>query len=132
MYSSKLTKTASMSLKETIGKNLAALRAEQGLTQEDTASYLGVNRTVINYYETAQREIPVLHLEKLADLFCLEVADLTAEKPSAERKGLFSFAFRTDGLSAADIQGIVRFQKVVKNYIKLKQLSHEWETSYRT
>ena len=118
-----------MSLKETIGKNLAALREEQGLTQEDTASYLGVNRTVINYYETAQQEIPVLHLEKLADLFCLEVADLTAEKPSAERQGLFAFAFRTDGLSAADLQGIVRFQKVVKNYLNRFVL---WDSTVST
>ncbi|MBI3218566.1 MAG: helix-turn-helix transcriptional regulator [Bacteroidetes bacterium] len=114
-----------------IGKNLAALREKRGLTQEEAAMYLGVSRPVISYYETAQREIPLIHLEKLADLFCVEVADLTAEEPSVEQQASFAFAFRTDGLSAADLQSIGSFQKVVKNYLKLKRLSNEKEQSHR-
>lgn len=118
-----------MKLNETIGKNLAVLRQKRGLSQEEVALYLDVKRPVISYYETAEREISLLHLEKLADLFCVEVADLTAEEPSPEQKASFAFAFRTDGLSAADLQCIGSFQKVVKNYLKLKRLINEKEQS---
>jgi transcriptional regulator with XRE-family HTH domain len=121
-----------MDYNKIIGKNLAALREKRGLSQEEAAMYLGVQRPVISYYETAQREIPLLHLEKLADLFCVEVADLTAEEPSPEQEASFAFAFRTDGLSAEDLQSIGSFQKVVKNYLKLKRLSNEEEPGSRT
>lgn len=117
---------------EVIGKNLETLREKRGLSQEEVASYLGVSRPVISYYETATREIPLIHLEKLADLFCVEVADLTEVKSSLEQQASFAFAFRTDGLSAGDLQSIGNFQRVVKNYLKLKRLSHEEEQSSRS
>lgn len=121
-----------MNLYETIGKNLAFLREKRGLSQEEVAIYLGVKRPVISYYETAEREIPLSHLENLADLFCVEVADLTAEETSPEQQASFAFAFRTDGLTAADLHCIASFQKVVKNYLKMKHLSNEKEPGRRS
>lgn len=116
---------------EVIGKNLATVRERRGLSQEEVAAYLGVSRPIISYYETAQREIPLLYLEKLADLFCVDVADLAAEEPSLEQQASFAFAFRTDGLSVSDLQSIGNFQGVVKNYLKMIRLSHEEEQSNR-
>jgi len=114
-----------------IGRNLASIREKRGLSQEEVASYLGVSRPVISYYETAQREIPLLHLEKLGDLFCVEVADLAAEHPSLEQQASIAFAFRSDGLSASDLQSIGNFQGVVKNYLKMIRLSNEEAPSNR-
>ncbi|MFM8914227.1 MAG: helix-turn-helix domain-containing protein, partial [Flammeovirgaceae bacterium] len=110
-----------MNLNEIIGKNLAALREKRGLSQEEVAMYLDVKRPVISYYETAEREIPLLHLEKLADLFCVEVADLTAEEPTPEHPQSLAFAFRTVGLSAEDIKICVSFQMFLKIFLKLKR-----------
>ncbi len=116
---------------EIIGQNLAALREKRGLSQEEAASYLGVSRPVISYYETAQREIPLLHLEKLGDLFGVEVADLMLEPQSLEQQASIAFAFRTDGLTTSDLQGIADFQKIVKNYLKMKSISNEEEQGNR-
>ena len=110
-----------------IGKNLAALREKRGLSQEEAASYLSVSRPAISYYENAEREIPLLHLEKLADLYCVEVGDLMMEESSLEQQAAIAFAFRSDGLSTNDLQNIANFQKVVKNYLKMKRISHEEE-----
>lgn len=112
-----------------IGKNLAALREKRGLSQEELAGYLGVSRPVISYYENAEREIPLLHLEKLADLYCIEVADLMTEESSLEQQAAIAFAFRAEGLTANDLQNIANFQKVVKNYLKMKRIGHEAQQS---
>ena len=111
-----------MSRFETIGKNLAILREKRGLTQDDVAKYLGVSRPMVSYYETAEREIPLLHLENLADLYSVEVADLMEDAPDANQVTV-AFAFRTDGLQSEDLKSIAEFQKVVKNYLKMQRIN---------
>lgn len=118
-----------MSLYKTIGVNLTALREKRGLSQDEAAVYLGVSRPLISYYENAEREIPLPHLEKLADLFGVEVADLMADPSSLENKTNIAFAFRTDGLDHKDLKSIAEFQKIVKNYVRMKSIAHETEKS---
>src|SRR5258706_13235119 len=105
-----------------ISKNLAALRSKRGLSQEELAAYLGISRPLVSYYENGEREIPLPHLEKMSDLYGVEVADLMDDNPAAWQARV-AFAFRTDGLTESDLHGIADFQKIVKNYLKLKSIN---------
>ena len=115
-----------MSHYQAIGRNLASLREKRGLTQDDLAKYLNVKRPMISYYETAERDIPLPHLEKLADLYNVELADLMEEAPDAKQATL-AFAFRAEGLQPEDLKSIAEFQRVVKNYLKMQRLNRHEE-----
>lgn len=109
-----------------IGENLAALREKRGLTQESIAEYLDVSRPVISYYETGERNIPLIHLEKLADLYSVDIEDLMSDSPLVQQAAV-AFAFRTDGLRAGDLKCIAEFQKIIKNYLKMQRISQHEE-----
>lgn len=113
---------------EIIGKNLAALREIRKLSQDEVAAFLGVSRPLVSYYENGQRPISLPHLEKLSDLFGVEVSDLM-EESTANQQANLAFAFRTDGLSVEDLNSIGDFQKVVKNYLKMKGLDDGEKTA---
>ncbi len=110
-----------MNTQDQIRMNLATLRSRRGLSQEEVATYLKISRPLISYYENGEREIPLPHLEKLSDLYGVEVSDLMS-KESEFQQANFAFAFRTNGLAESDLQSIADFQKIVKNYLKLKSI----------
>lgn len=110
-----------MTTQDQIRKNLATLRSKRGLSQEEVAAYLKISRPLISYYESGEREIPLPHLEKLSDLYGVEVADLMSTD-SEFLQANFAFAFRTNGLAESDLQSVADFQKIVKNYLKLKSI----------
>ncbi len=114
---------------EIIGRNLKSLREKRGLTQEEIADYLGISRPIISYYEIGDRPVSLTHLEKLADLFGVEVADLSSEEPLVGEASL-AFAFRKEGLSVSDLQSVGNFQSVVRNYLKMKRLKDEKEPGH--
>ena len=113
-------------MKNTAGNNIAALRNKLNLTQQQVADFLDTQRENISYYENGTRPIPVEHLEKLADLFCVELYDLL-ESDLVNQKANLAFAFRADLVNTASLENISKFKKIVKNYIKMKefQKSHE-------
>lgn len=110
-----------MSTQDQIRRNLATLRSKRGLSQEEVAAYLKISRPLISYYESGERAIPLPHLEKLSDLFGVEVSDLMSNDSDLQQAN-FAFAFRTTGLAESDLQSIADFQKIVKNYLKLKSI----------
>lgn len=110
-----------MTTQDQIRKNLVTLRSRRGLSQEEVAAYLKISRPLISYYESGEREIPLPHLEKLSDLFGVEVSDLMSNESEFQQTN-FAFAFRTNGLAESDLQSIADFQKIVKNYLKLKSI----------
>lgn len=113
-----------MNLENIIGNNLQSFRSKFGLTQEQIAEFLEVDRTQITHYEKGDREISYVHLKKLSHLFNVEVEDLLEEN-AALRELNFAFAFRSDGLDATDLKSISEFQKVVKNYLELSNMQDE-------
>lgn len=115
-----------MTPQQTIGANLALLRNKRGLTQDEIAEYLSVDRSMISYYESGKRDIPLHHLEKLADLYNLELTDLV-EGNSESQEASVAFAFRTDGLGTDDLKSIADFQRVVKNYLKMQRIKNDEE-----
>lgn len=111
-----------MSTQDLIRKNLVTLRNKRGLSQEEVASYLKISRPLISYYENGERGIPLPHLEKLSDLYGVEVSDLMKDGNGEFQQANFAFAFRTNGLAESDLESIANFQKIVKNYLKLKSI----------
>lgn len=105
-----------------IGKNIKAFRNRLGLSQDQVADFIGVDRSLVSNYESGKREVPLAQLEKLCDLFAIEIEDLLEEDAINQNANL-AFAFRTDGVNQKDMESIASFQKVVKNYIKMDSIS---------
>lgn len=110
-----------MELFNTIGNNIKTFREKLKMTQGELASFIGVSREVVSYYETGSRDIPIAILEKISTVFGVEVIDLMEENPESVNLKL-AFAFRANQLSTEDFETIARFQRIVKNYEKMKKL----------
>lgn len=103
-----------------IGKNLKMWREKLGYSQEKIADYLGISRENISYFEIGTREIPVKHLERIADLFGIEPVVLLEENPSTSYAEM-AFAFRNDkDLSAEALSNVAKFKKIVRNYLLME------------
>jgi len=105
-----------------IGKNVSNLREKMGISQQELAEMVGVKREMISYYETGSREIPILLLEKLADFFRVDLADLMEDNPEILETNV-AFAFRASDFSRDDFDSIAHFGRIVRNYFKLKELN---------
>lgn len=107
-----------------VGNNIRSYRLKFGYSQDHIAKYLEIDRTTLSKYESAEREISLPNLTKLSDLFGIEISDLI-EKDTVNKEANLAFAFRSEGLEEQDIKSIASFQKVVKNYIRIVQISNE-------
>lgn len=105
-----------------IGNNIKEFRNRLGLSQDQVADFIGVDRTTITKYESGDREVSLVQLEKFCDLFAIEIEDLF-EEDSVNKSANLAFAFRADDLNQEDITSIAAFQKVVKNYLKMQSIS---------
>lgn len=104
--------------------NIKILREKMGLSQEEIAKYLGTKREMVSYYETGTREIPLELLEKLAEFFGVDLADLISDNQEVLNANL-AFALRSSDeiLEKKEIENIASFKKVVLNYLKMKELN---------
>lgn len=95
-----------------VGKRLRSAREMLGLTQEDVASVLGIQRTSVTAMEAGRRNVTALELRRLARLYRREVSWILGEGPesieqdSAEDQALFR---ATSKLSAEDKDQVLRF-----------------------
>lgn len=110
-----------MKTQNTIGVNVHKYRAAQGYTQEQLANLLGVTREQISNYEKGIRNIPVTSLNKLADLFGVELEELLEENSTVADTNL-AFAFRSQSITDTDIKSIAEFKRIVFNYLKMKNI----------
>ena len=87
----------------TIGKRIALLRKEKGLTQEELASHMGVSPQAVSKWENDQTCPDISALPKLARLLGVSVDELLEGKqelpavrvlPPAERKDLKDMMLR--------------------------------------
>jgi transcriptional regulator with XRE-family HTH domain len=69
-----------------LGKRLAMLRKEQGLTQKQLGDRVDVTQQVIAEYEGGYRNIPVYRLAQLAEALGVPVDDLMKGSIAAGRK----------------------------------------------
>jgi len=115
-----------MTVGEIAGKNLYEYRTRLNYTQDQVAKCLNTDRTMISKFESNTRELSMVHLNKLAIFFGIELEDFLEEN-TADKGANLAFAFRTDGIVDDDIPSIMTFKKVVKNYLKMKEILNEQE-----
>lgn len=108
-------------MNKVIGNNLKLLREANKFTQDQVASFLGINRSTYSNYETGDREVPLDVLEKVSDLYGCEL-HLLFEEDNSIIKEMLVCSFRVDNLSNSDMIEIAHFKNIVKNYIKMNQL----------
>jgi len=109
-----------------IGRNIKFYRENSGFSQENVANFLKVKREMISYYETGAREIPLEILDRLSDLFGVDVAEFLEEDEKNVKENLIC-AFRTDGIAESDLETIAQFKAIVKNYLKVTKLMQTHE-----
>lgn len=115
-----------MDLLKVIGANMAHLRDALGLSQQQLAEYLNVNRVEISYFETGQRLISNSKLLKLSDLAGIDPADLRKES-FAKKPVEVQFAFRSDGIDVQDLMVIADFQRIARTYLRFKRMNTQEE-----
>lgn len=104
---------------------LKLYRERNRLTQEKVASYLGVVRELLSYYENSEREVPLDVLEKLANLYGADLADFF--ETSQEQVDInVNFAFRADDITDGDLEPLSEFRKAVKNYFKICEIERKY------
>ena len=108
-------------METTTGLVIKGLREKYGYTQDKVADYLGIKREMISFYENESREIPVEVLEKLSDLFGVEL-DVFFVDNVDEALAEVVFAFRKNDFENVDMDNMAAFGKIVKNYLKINNL----------
>jgi transcriptional regulator with XRE-family HTH domain len=108
------------------GEIIKIFRDRMSLTQEDVSDFLNVSRELISYYENGQREIPLEQLERLADLFGVELEVFFTDNPQKINLEV-AFAFRADSIEKDSLQQIADFRRIVLNYLKLNKISASYE-----
>jgi len=107
-----------------IGQVLKAFRERNNFSQEVVASFLGIKRELLSYYENDNREPSVEVLESLANLYGVELAEFF-ETDNDHAKTNVAFAFRATEMNEDDLKELAQFRKVVKNYLKIVELEKE-------
>lgn len=102
-----------------VGQVLRASRERAGLTQEAVAEAIGLNRVVLSYYETGDRQPSLAVLSGLARLYGLTLAGLLegAEPEPEPTEVLFRAA--PDELGDSAQSGMALFSSLVGVYIEL-------------
>lgn len=108
-------------MEATTGLVIKGLREKYGYTQDKLAEYLEIKREMISFYENEGREIPLEVLEKLSDLFGVEL-DVFFVDNVDEALAEVVFAFRKDDFESDDMDNMAAFGKIVKNYLKINNL----------
>lgn len=104
-----------------VGNNLAKFRKANRFTQEQMASFLGIQRSAYSNYELGEREVPLDILEKAAALLGCKLS-LFYEEDTSLVDNMLVGAFRVDNLSVEDMHEVAAFKNVVMNYLKMDNL----------
>ena len=58
---------------EKVGQNLRKVRKKRKLTVDEVADYLGVSKSYVSHFEKGTRNIPVTHIDELAELLDVSI-----------------------------------------------------------
>jgi transcriptional regulator with XRE-family HTH domain len=72
---------------KTLGKRIAELRKEHGLTQAQLAEILGLSQQQVAHIEVARRRVPVSLLPALAKALAIPVEELLGEGRRPSKRG---------------------------------------------
>ena len=91
---------------------LKELRKESKITQEQLASYLGVDQSMITKLENGTRSLNTTLIEKICNLFGCSYDYLIGED---DMYIPLNFAFRANGIQTEDLESIAVVNKIVMN-----------------
>ena len=69
-----------------IARNIARMRKENALTQEDLATFLGVTKASVSKWETGQSYPDIELLPRIATYFGMSIDDLVGYDPQMSRR----------------------------------------------
>lgn len=103
-----------------IGRNIRLARKAKKQTQEDLGKILGVSKTAIVNYESAQRKISLEHIVKLCKFYELTVNDLLGlkDKEAPEANHFFRVwreEFEDQEFTENEITLLIEFAKLLLN-----------------
>lgn len=95
---------------QAVGQRLRSARETLGLTQEDVAGALGIQRTSVIAMEAGRRNVSALELRRLARIYRRTVSWILGEEPDPELAGDNGALYRaTAELSEEDKEQVLRF-----------------------
>ena len=103
-----------------LGSRLKEIREKNSITQSQLAEYLKVDQSYISKFESGQRQISMVSLEKLAHLFGLPVESLLEERVDCEQT---PFAMRARELASEDLESIAVINRIAINLIDMQKLA---------
>ena len=106
---------------ELIGERLKEARERAGLTQELAARSTGLIREQLSYYENGRREIDLVCLKKLADLYGYTVSFFLNEEPEQAGDEL-ALAFRAEEIAEENLETMAWAQRFTRNLAELDRL----------
>ncbi len=109
-----------MENKYIIGKNIKFFREKLRISQEALGDFLGVSHTSIGKYEDGKISLSTDMIQRISNLFGIDEYDLYSEDMEQQVTSI-AFAFKADYLTSEDLGKIAEFQKIVRNYLKMKK-----------
>ncbi|CAM4322170.1 helix-turn-helix transcriptional regulator [Paenibacillus alkaliterrae] len=103
----------STTLYKDLGAKLRTARESCDLTQSKAAQYLGIARELISYYENGTRQIDLLTLNKLSNLYGFPVEHFLSNE--SQDDSTVALAFRSNGLSETDLDVLARANEFLHN-----------------
>lgn len=108
----------------TLAELIKTYREKSGFSQQKVADYLNIKREALSYYENNERDAPLEVLERLADLYGVELANFFETNPEIVQHNI-AFAFRAEEIQDTDMAHLESFRKAVKNYFKICELEQK-------
>ncbi len=69
-----------------LARNMRAIRAKNGLSQEALADLVDLHRTYVGSVERSERNVSLDNVEKLAMALKIDICELLAESPDIDSK----------------------------------------------
>ncbi|KNZ68631.1 HTH-type transcriptional regulator ImmR [Thermincola ferriacetica] len=107
-------------LLKNLGEKLQEARKKSGLTQDQVAKVLGINKVQLSYYETGAREINLTLLQELAGLYGYSVGYFLGNEQGQEPE--VEIAFRADEFCKEDLETVAFAKTFLRNLCEMRAL----------
>lgn len=104
-----------------MGEIFKEIRSTCGFTQDQMATFLGVDRTMITKYEKGERGLGIGTLERACEIFGCNLNVLRG----VEKYKPMTVAYRAKDLTIEDMEAICMVQKIALNLRRIKKYGEE-------
>lgn len=110
-----------------LGERLKTAREYLGLSQEEVAKSIGINRSALSAIEQGQRGVDALELKALAKIYCMPIGYLTGETMAKMEfpKEVAHLARAVGKLSRSDREEVNRFAEYLSARSKMRKKTNE-------